>query len=230
MNKRLINFLLRRCVPGLITLLGQSIRFTRVDERIASDRAARGELCIFCFWHNRFLLMPYVYQRIRGRKNICVMASLSKDGDYISAVLKGFGFELARGSSSRRGDAAIKELVSRHAAGLDTSITPDGPRGPVYKVQPGVILLSQMSGVPIVPISYDVTRKVRLRSWDRFIIPMPFSKGVLAFGDPLLVPPDADDNGREEARLRLEREMRSLDERAASMLGISAACRTSWTP
>ena len=191
-----------------------------VNDALPLERARRGESCIFCFWHNRLLIMPYVYQRYRGKKNMCAMASRSRDGECISDVLKGFGFEVARGSSSRGGEAAVMEMTDRLAAGFDAAIVPDGPKGPCCQVQPGVIMLSQLSGVPIVPATYNVMRKKRLRSWDRFIIPAPFSRGVFIFGDPLYIAPDANDAEREKAREKLQAAMRELDLKAASLLGI----------
>ncbi|MCX6355607.1 MAG: lysophospholipid acyltransferase family protein [Candidatus Aureabacteria bacterium] len=219
-KEKIIHFLLRYCIPTSLLLLGRSIRFRWINDQFTREKAARKESCIYCFWHNRFLLMPYIYQRYRGGKNICVMASLSKDGEYISDVLGGFGFEVARGSSSRGGEGAIMDMAAMLERGLDAAVTPDGPRGPVYRVQPGVIMLSQASGIPIVPASYDVTRKKRLKSWDRFIIPAPFSRAVLVYGDPIVVPNDADEAKREELRVRLENSLRDLNAKAASLLGV----------
>ncbi len=213
--------MLGRCIPPLISLLGRSMSFSWVNDAIVLERAVRGESCIFCFWHNRLLLMPYVYQRYRGRKNICAMASRSRDGEYISRVLKGFGFEVARGSSSRGGEAAIMEMKDRLTAGLDAAIVPDGPKGPCYQVQPGVIMLSQLTGVPIIPATYDIQRKKRLKSWDRFIMPAPFSRAVLIYGDPLYISPDANDAEREQAREKLQAVMNGLNLKAASLLGIT---------
>jgi lysophospholipid acyltransferase (LPLAT)-like uncharacterized protein len=220
LKDRLLHFVLRHCIPSLIKLLGRSMRFEWINDEFTLERATRGESCIFCFWHNRLLIMPYVYGRYRGRKNMCAMTSRSRDGEYISDVLKGFGFKVVRGSTSRGGEAAVMEMTARLAEGLDAAIVPDGPKGPCYKVQPGVIMLSQISGLPIVPASYDSTRKKRLKSWDRFIIPAPFSRGVFIYGDPLYIDRDADDEMRENARIKLEELMRGLNTKAASLLGI----------
>lgn len=203
----------------LISFLGASLRTTWVNDRPIRARGDRGEVCIFAFWHNRFLLMPWVYKRVRGAKNICVMASRSRDGQYISDVLGGFGFALARGSTSRGGGTAVMEMVEMLKAGMDAAVTPDGPRGPLYRVQPGIILASQLSGAPIVPLTIDTSRRKRLKSWDRFIVPLPFSRCAIVFGDPLTVPRDAGDGAREALRARLEGEMRELDRRAAALVG-----------
>lgn len=164
--------------------------------------------------------MPFVYQRYRGRKNICAMTSRSKDGELVSQVLQGFGFETARGSSSRGGEAAVMEMAELLSQGLDAGITPDGPRGPCYEVQPGAIMLSQISGIPIIPATYDIARKKRLKSWDRFIVPYPFSRGVLIFGDPLYVDRDAGDAERGKVREKLQAALLDLNAKAAEMLGI----------
>ena len=219
---RLLHSTLRYLAPPLTLFLARSMRFRWVNDALPLERARRGESCIFCFWHNRLLLMPFVYQRYRGGKNICAMTSRSRDGELISQVLQGFGFKTARGSSSRGGEAAVMEMADSLAQGFDAAVTPDGPRGPCYEVQPGVIMLSQLSGIPIFPATYDVTPRKRLKSWDRFVVPLPFSRGVLIFGDPLYVDRDADDAVREKARERLQAAMLDLDAKAAEMLGIEA--------
>lgn len=220
MKERIAHLILRHLSPKLIRILGRSIRFRGENYRFILERAERGESCIYCFWHNRFLMMPYLYRYVRGRKNICAMASRSRDGQYISDVLEGFGFEVVRGSSSRGGEAAVREMANAVKSGLDVAVATDGPKGPRYRVQPGVVLLAQLSGKPILPSTYDVTRKVRLKSWDRFIIPIPFTRGVHVIGEPMYVERGADAGRRGEIRERLEKEMRVLNERAASLLGV----------
>ena len=221
MKDKMVRFILRRIAPRLIQLLGKSIRFEWENEEWVKRRASRGESVIFCFWHNRFLMMPFLYGRVRGEKNICVMASRSRDGRMITDVLEGFRFAVARGSSSRGGETAVREMAGRVRAGMDAAVTPDGPRGPLYRVQPGVVFLSQLSGAPIVPVTYDAHWRIRLKSWDRFIIPLPFSRGAVVFGDPLFVQAGAGEAGRAESRAKLEDFMRALDRRAAEMVGVS---------
>lgn len=205
--------------PRLILLLGRTIRMTYHCDAPPLAQAGRGGSRIFAFWHNRFLLMPYIYERVRAGKNICVMASRSRDGQYISDVLDGFGFAVVRGSTSKGGGTAVKGMVESLGGGMDAAVTPDGPRGPLYRVQPGIVIISQLSGAPIYPVSFDANRKGRLKSWDRFIIPMPFSRGAVVFGEEIRVPPDADDAAREAIRARIEGEMRRIDRRAAELAG-----------
>lgn len=220
MINKIIRFILRHIAPGLIILLGRSIRWKWENREQAEACAERGESVLFCFWHNRFLMMPYVHRKIRRGKSICVMASRSRDGQFITDVLHGLRFTVARGSSSRSGDTAMREMAARLKSRMDSAVTPDGPRGPLYRVQPGVVLLSQLSGAPIIPVTYDVTRKKRIKSWDRFIVPLPFCRGSFVLGNAVYVPGDADEEARGGIRKELEAAMRSIDRRAAEVIGV----------
>lgn len=143
---------------------------------------------LWVFWHNRMLLVPIVYRRIyRGRKGV-VLTSASRDGEMLAAFMRRFGFEAARGSSSRRGVRALLDLARRVRQGCDVGITPDGPRGPRYRLGPGVITLASRTGAPIIPMSLNYDRYWSLKSWDRFMIPKPFSMVTLTLLDRYIVP------------------------------------------
>ena len=163
---------------------------------------------IFCVWHNRLALSPTIYRayarRVVQPSRLTAVVSASRDGALIAGVLKSFGIDAARGSSSRRGAPAFLELLSAAEAGSDIALTPDGPRGPRYKVEPGAIALAQMSGRPLIPVGPIVKWKVSLRSWDGFQIPLPFSRVTITFGEPMQVPPEHD---RETVRAELERRL-----------------------
>ncbi|MCX6356585.1 MAG: ABC transporter transmembrane domain-containing protein [Candidatus Aureabacteria bacterium] len=220
LKERILRLALRRGVAPAIYLLARSIRLHALNDGFTRYCAEQGKSCIFSFWHNRLLLMPYIYGWYRGRKNMCAMTSRSRDGGYMSEVLQGFGFEVVRGSSSSGGQWAAMGMAARIDAGLDAAIVPDGPRGPRYVAQPGAIWLSQMTGAPIVPATYDMTRKIRLKSWDRFMVPVPFSRGVLIYGDPIFVPMEAGDEERERLRGILESALLRLNTEAAERLGV----------
>jgi lysophospholipid acyltransferase (LPLAT)-like uncharacterized protein len=164
---------------------------------------------IFAIWHNRlFYMVYYLASRYRWRgKRISIIISASRDGRFISDVISAFGGDIVQGSSSRKGTGALLGLCRRAEAGNSVIVTPDGPRGPRYKAHPGVILLAQKTGLPLVPICYGASRKLVFNSWDRFIFPMPFCRAKVIYGKPLYVPPDADAAARERLRLDLEREM-----------------------
>jgi lysophospholipid acyltransferase (LPLAT)-like uncharacterized protein len=145
-----------------------------------------------------------------GTPGLVAMVSASKDGGFLSAIMECFGVQTVRGSSSRRGPQALLELTTWAERGFDLAITPDGPRGPCYVVQDGVMSLAQLTGLPIIPFTYNLGWKIRIKSWDRFQIPLPFSRCEMVYDGPIRVPRDATDAEREELRQRLESVLRSM--------------------
>ncbi|HEX6861898.1 MAG TPA: lysophospholipid acyltransferase family protein [Thermoanaerobaculia bacterium] len=141
------------------------------------------ERFILAFWHRHLLLMPYSY---RG-KGISVLVSQSKDGELIARTVARLGIDSSRGSSSRGGVAGMRTLLRKAGEGWDIAFTPDGPRGPASEVQPGVILAAAATGFPIQPVALAATKAKRLNSWDRFLIPLPFSCVHFVYGEPLAV-------------------------------------------
>jgi lysophospholipid acyltransferase (LPLAT)-like uncharacterized protein len=152
------------------------------DERVR-EWERRGDHFILAFWHRHLLLMPYAY---RG-KRISVLVSQSKDGELIARTVARLGIDSSRGSSSRGGIAGMRSLLRRAAEGWDIAFTPDGPRGPLREVQPGVILAAASTGLPILPVAIAASRAKLLGSWDRFMIPLPFSTVHIVYGEPLIV-------------------------------------------
>jgi lysophospholipid acyltransferase (LPLAT)-like uncharacterized protein len=144
----------------------------------------------------------------RHPRKLAALVSASKDGALLAAVLSRFGVEQIRGSSSRRGPQALLELTSHAEMGYDLAVTPDGPRGPRYVVQQGVIALGQVTGLPIIPVTCNMRWKVCLKSWDRFQIPLPLSRCELVLNKPILVPRQANESQREERRMELETSLR----------------------
>jgi len=175
---------------------------------------ARSEPAIYCIWHNRLALSMRIYfAYVRERKQstgLAALVSASKDGALLARILEDFGVQAVRGSSSRRGPQALLELTTWADRGYDLAITPDGPRGPCYIVQEGVMSLAQLTSLPIVPVSCELHPKIRLRSWDRFQIPLPFGKCVVRLGEPIRVPREATDQEREGLREQLEQQLRAL--------------------
>jgi len=139
---------------------------------------------------------------------LAALVSASKDGAFLTAILERFGVQPVRGSSSRRGAQALLELATWAERGYDLAITPDGPRGPRYVVQDGTMALAQITGLPVVPASFRLEWKIQLKSWDRFQIPVPFSRCEIYVGKMLTVPRDISDEEREKLRRLLEAEMR----------------------
>jgi len=145
--------------------------------------------------------MPYSY---RGRR-ISVLVSQSRDGELIARTVARFGIDASRGSSSRGGAAGMRSLLRKAGEGYDLAFTPDGPRGPAAEVQPGVILAAQATGWPVQPVALAATRCRRLRSWDRFIVPLPLSTVHFVYGEPLVLDRRADPAaGAAELKRRLD--------------------------
>jgi lysophospholipid acyltransferase (LPLAT)-like uncharacterized protein len=165
------------------------------------------EPVIFALWHNRLGLCMKVYESFvrphHPHDHLAALISASKDGAFLATILQNFGVKPVRGSSSRRGAQALLELASWAERGYDLAVTPDGPRGPCYVVQEGVMALAQVTGLPIIPYSCQLGWKIQVRSWDRFQIPLPFSRYEMTFGEPLRVPRGATDVEREQLREQL---------------------------
>lgn len=204
----MMGWLLRILVP----LIGSTLRW-RIEDPSGLLANTPQRSCIFVFWHNRIFLMPYLFRkhwRSRRRDRVAVLVSASKDGEKLARVLSKFDLICVRGSSSRRGQEALRELTSLINDGYDAGITPDGPRGPKYHCHDGVISLSQITQAPIIPVSYEVSRKITVNSWDNFMVPLPFARATLRIGAPMTIPADAGDAQREQKRLELENVLKSL--------------------
>jgi lysophospholipid acyltransferase (LPLAT)-like uncharacterized protein len=161
---------------------------------------------LLCFWHNRILGITFAFDRLypKDRLGVTVLTSPSRDGEILAQLVAAFGMGSVRGSSSRRGSRALLELVRLIRLGRDIAITPDGPRGPKYSLGPGVILLAQNTGARIIPMHAKFSRCIRMKTWDGFIIPLPFSKVSVTIGAPLEIPENLSDEEFEAARKQLE--------------------------
>nr|XP_061813403.1 uncharacterized protein RP090-like [Nerophis lumbriciformis] len=146
---------------------------------------------IFCFWHNRLLLAaPYLFHRVHRRGlEITVLASQSRDGELAARLAGVWRLRTVRGSATRGGRQAMRGIyraIARHRS--SPIMIPDGPTGPIYKFKPGVAVLAQMSDVPILPLGLAARRRLRVGSWDRLMVPWPFSRVAIAVGAPRPVP------------------------------------------
>jgi len=205
--KQLRNVLVGWVGALLIRVIGSTLRIRVEDESgLISEPRSPGSI-IFAFWHNRMFLMPYLYNRyLPGRRVVCLV-SASQDGEMIARVLNRFGLGSVRGSSSRRGKEAFRELTENLKDAWDVAITPDGPRGPRYQAHVGVIGLAALSGQNLIPVTYHVQWKIELASWDRFIIPIPFSPCHLHLGKPMTFAGQTKDELLEAGRSDLEKQL-----------------------
>jgi lysophospholipid acyltransferase (LPLAT)-like uncharacterized protein len=168
---------------NFIRILRATVRLRHHGDERMREWERDGTHFILAFWHRHLLLMPYAY----GGKRISVLVSQSKDGELIARTVARLGIDSSRGSSSRGGIAGMRSLLRKAAEGWDIAFTPDGPRGPLREVQPGVVLAAAATGLPILPVAVAATRAKLLRSWDRFVVPLPFSTVHFVYGEPLVV-------------------------------------------
>lgn len=202
-----------------LRLLSSTLRLQYVGMEGLQDCWQRGERVIIAFWHNRLLVMP-----IAGRgQAVCVLISAHRDGEIASRVIERWGFRAVRGSTTRGGAAGFLKLLNAFRDGFSPAVVPDGPRGPRYVAKPGVIQLASATGAPIVPVSCAVTRAVQPRSWDRLIIPLPFSKVVVVAGESLTVPRHTRGDQLESYRQRLEERLNELNRAAEARTGVKLA-------
>lgn len=170
-----------------------------------------GKPVIFTLWHGRLGPCTYMHRD----QGIVALISQHRDGEYIARLVERWGYETARGSSSRGGTGALRQLVRSLREGKSVAITPDGPRGPRERVKPGAVILAQLSGAPLIPLAGAADRGWWFGSWDRFLIPKPFSRVCIAYGEPLLVPraasPEELEGWVREAEVRIQAVTRRVD-------------------
>jgi len=199
---------------ALVRLLGRTLRIryenrARLDDLVSAHRGA-----ILALWHAHVLIPTYVLRDT----GYVILVSRSRDGELLTQIMLRFGYRAVRGSTGRGGMRGALQAVRRIQEGEVVCVTPDGPRGPARKVQPGVLFLAQRSGCPIIPLSASARPRRLLRSWDRFLIPLPFARAAFVVGDPIFVPPDLDEGGKERMAEALERALNAGEQRAEEII------------
>ena len=212
---RLLPSIAAAAVSALGTTL--SVRASGVDA-LRPLWGARRPL-IYAVWHGRILIVPWLNARLRrreGARRVCVLASRSRDGQLMADFARRFDLGVVRGSSSRGGFEALRELARTLRAGEDVAMVPDGPRGPARRLQGGIVALAAATGAPIVPVGVAARPARRLRSWDGFMIPIPFARCALVVGDLVEVKRHAD---HDDARARVERALDEATDAADVLVG-----------
>jgi lysophospholipid acyltransferase (LPLAT)-like uncharacterized protein len=200
-----------------VRLLGATLRVTEVHRDVVDPLWAARSPVVYAVWHGRMLMFPFLYGKRRAPH---VLASRSRDGEVVSRLARGFGFRVVRGSSSRGGSTALRVLARLlREERAEVAIVSDGPRGPRHVAQAGAILLAKLGGAPVVPLGFGASRATVLDSWDRSLVPHPFARAVVVFGEPLHVSPDADRAGLEEARQRLQAGLEAATAEADRLAG-----------
>lgn len=202
-----------RFISAYIALVGRSIRWRQINPEIPRAFWEQDKPFIFAFWHGRLLMMTYLWPRTQP---VHMLISQHRDGQIIAKTVAFFGVKSIAGSSTRGGVGALRALVKALKNGDNVGITPDGPRGPRMHASDGVIAAARLGGVPILPAANSVQRGRFLRTWDRFLLPCPFTSGVMAWGEPIIV--DKNDDP-EAARRNLETVLVRLQKDADTLCG-----------
>lgn len=210
LNFRLVPFL----GAGLSKLWSYTLRVRHEGFEAVEAIVDRDERFILTFWHRRLFMMPLAYPFRRKERGVAILSSDSRDGERSAATWRWFGIHAVRGTASEDGAKALVRMIQAVRQGWDFGITPDGPRGPLMELKPGVVALARKTGAWIVPVSLAFDRSFELRTWDRMVIPAPFAACTVRYGTPYRVPPKADD-GAEGARLQ-----RAMDELEAWARGV----------
>ncbi len=195
----------------LLQFWARTLRF-EVDDRSGLVGQPRGAPFITAIWHNRLLLWAYATKRFLPAYEGTGLTSASRDGEYVAGFVECYGYEVVRGSTSRKGVKALLQLKRALARGRFVGIVPDGPRGPAYQLTSGIVFLAQRTGAPVLPMNMEFSSCWRLKNWDRFILPKPFSKVRFKLGALHQVAETADEAEFESERLRLENVMMDMVE------------------
>jgi lysophospholipid acyltransferase (LPLAT)-like uncharacterized protein len=180
----------------LISTWGRTVRVSLVNKAAPDRLNDEGRNFIYAFWHGRQFLLLYGH---RGT-GIILPSSESRDGEVQAGILKRFGYRVVRGSSKRKGEKALLGLVDGLRKGISIALAVDGPRGPVYEVKQGITYLAGKLGKPIIPVSTSAQRYWILEKiWDKYLLPVPFTRGVAIYGEPIMV------NGTSEEELENKR-------------------------
>lgn len=208
-------------VAGYIRLVHRTSRWTVVCPEPTAALIRERRPVIGVFWHGRMMMMMPAWFAAaaivapKGALQPCVISSDHADSLFVARIIRRFGVDQAHGSNKRGGVAIFRAAFRAVRRGQIAVLTPDGPRGPARRAKAGVALLGARSGVPVVPISFAATRTRTLASWDRFVVPLPFTRGVYALGAPLVVAADAPP---ETARSQIEDALNRLDDEVEAML------------
>jgi lysophospholipid acyltransferase (LPLAT)-like uncharacterized protein len=190
-------------VNVLVGILMRSVRFSVENAAAVDDLLSARTPFVLVFWHGSML---WPWWRFRNC-NTAALVSMSSDGQLLADILSRWGYAVVRGSSSRGSKEAMQAMRDIIRKGHILCVTPDGPRGPRHEMKMGAVRVAQTMSVPLVIASVGYVRCRRLRSWDRFELPLPFTRGYVHFGSPITIDPGLEGEALEEERSRLEKLM-----------------------
>jgi len=210
-KKKKILFFLATKFGWLIILLLGKLSFIKIVGRHHLENLKKKNVpFIFVLWHGRILLPTYIHRR----QGITGMASLNTDGEIGVQIVHKLGYQSVRGSSTRGGKKAFHDMVDVLNRGGTGTMFPDGPRGPRHYLKPGTLYIAQQAGAYLLPLCFSAQRKIQFNSWDKFVVPLPFSKSVVMYGNPIKIPKELSQEQLEQLRKNFEEEMIQLEKKA----------------
>jgi lysophospholipid acyltransferase (LPLAT)-like uncharacterized protein len=206
-----LRFLAHYFLGSIASLLCKSIRIIKTNDDHIKQLEQSNKNYILAFWHGTMLLPWYLH----ANKNFVALISRSKDGELLAKILENWNYKVVRGSSSKGGDDALKIMVEHAEDNYSIAITPDGPRGPAYKIKPGAVITSKKSKVPLVLAGVGFSNKKKFDSWDQFEVPYIFSKAKIIYSDPINIDEDLTFDETSAMMLECETKLNELQELAA---------------
>ncbi|MFO1011308.1 MAG: lysophospholipid acyltransferase family protein [Planctomycetota bacterium] len=217
LRRRVGLVLVSACGPFVLGRLARTWKLEVLGEAHLDRALGEHRGHFMALWHGRMVLgLPH-----HGKRDWHVLVSPSADGDISQRLLEGFRYSVIRGSSSRGGARALREMLAVLERGSVLVITPDGPRGPRHSMNPGLAWMARATGYPIVPVGFGVDRAWRLASWDRFTLPKPRARIAMVYGEPVHVPRDATPETLARATEQVRENLIAAEKRGFEHLGVS---------
>lgn len=220
----IVQFLIGRTIGLYMLLVGVTTRWRKVNRTRVEQVWAGNEGVIACIWHGRFILVHKMWAFGPGAQKARFLISQSREGGVVVHASRTVGADVIRGSAAKSGKSkggfeAMREMMRWLEEHGCIGMTPDGPRGPRMRAKLGPIQLAKLSGAPILPLAWSTRWRIVFGSWDQFILPLPFGRGALVWGELIRVPRDADSDAMETARLALEAELNRISAEADRVAG-----------
>ena len=219
-----VQFLIGKTIGFYMLFVGWTTRWRSVNRAAPERFWAEGGGLIACIWHGRFMLVHTLWKFDRSVQPAKFLISASREGGVVIHASRTVGADVIRGSAAKGakrkgGFEALREMKRHVDEGGIIGLTPDGPKGPRMRAKMGPIQLAKLAGVPMLPLVWSTKNRIVMKSWDRFVFPLPFGPGALVWGNPISVPREADDAAMEAARAALEAEMLRITAEADRIAG-----------
>jgi hypothetical protein len=204
-----------RLLTGFIRFITATLRIEKIGEESTREIRLKNSRIVYTVWHGRhFLVIPEF-----GSPDVCVLTSTSRDGTLLADILKRFKFNIIPGSSHKSPVRALLTSIQRMKEGKDLIFAVDGPTGPIYEFKPGALFVAKKADAFIVPVTFSYKPAIRFKSWDRYMLPLPFAKAKMVFGEPFRPSDDLTDEVVERERLQTQESMNRLTSEADRLAG-----------